>query len=197
MAWQTIGKWGPQKKADVAMADRTFPKAQYRTVLAKAQKAIDLFMEANPQFAGIEASAYSGIRGDSIIPNGPLPFRADIWYKSFICVGNDTASVDKHGKIIVYGNYGFTTVSFNSLNDVLESAGGSTLVTPSGDEIFQYNKDLGEQRGFPLIQTSHRDSYHEAVIIASNDRLPYKPITREEYLRARIKVYESGTGCAM
>lgn len=196
MAWQTVGKWAPQKKADVAMADRTFPKAQYKAVLAKAQKAIDLFMQANPEFKGIEASAYSGIRGDSIIPNGPLPFRADIWYKSFICVGNDTASVDKRGKIIVWGNYGFTTVAFNTLSDVLESAGGLTLSTASGDEIFQYNRDLGEQRGFPLIQTSHRDSYHEAVIIASNDRLPYKPITREQYLHARIKMYQSSGGMA-
>jgi hypothetical protein len=195
MAWQTVGKWEPQKKADVAMADRTFPKTQYKALLAKAQKAIDLLMAANPEFAGISASAYSGIRGDSIIPNGPVPFRADVWYKSYICVGNDSASVDKRGKVIVYGNYGFTTVSFNSLTDILESVqSGTPLKTSDGEEILQYNRDLGEERGFPLIQTSHRDSMHEAVVLASNDRLPYKPVSREQYLRARIAQYEASGG---
>lgn len=191
MAHETIGKWGRQRKDDLAMADRTFPSAQYKPVLAKAQEVIELFKLANPEFKGIEAHAYRGIRGQSIIPNGPLPFRVDVWYGSFICVGNDTYKVDMRGKIVLHGNYGFTTVSFNSLSDVLESV---SLTTNNGDEIFQYNKDLGEFKGFPHIQTSHRDSYHEALIIAENDRLPFKPVTREQYIQARIKTYQAGGG---
>ncbi len=189
MAWQTIGKWEPQKKADVAMADRTFPKTQYKAVLAKAQKAIDLSMKANPEFAGIVASAYSGIRGDSIIPNGPLPFRADIWYKSFICVGNDTAIVDKRGKIIVYGNYGFTVIEFNSLRDVLDTVTeNGVFSTVDGDAIYEYKKDLGDFKGMTMIEPFKRDGeYHEAVMITTGRRLPYKPVTREQFLRARIK----------
>lgn len=195
MAWQTVGKWGRQKVDDLAMADRTFPKTAYKAVLAKAQEVIDLFKQATPEFAGIEADAYRSIRGQSIVPNGPLPFRVDVTYRSFICVGNDTYKADMRGKVIVYGNYGVTTVSFNGLSDILESAqDGSPLTTSDGEEIFQYNKDLGEFRGFPLIQTSGRDSYHEAVVIAQNSRLPFKPVSREQYIRARIKSYESGTG---
>ncbi len=197
MARQTVGKWGPQKADDLAMADRTFPKTGYKAVLAKAQQVIELFKIANPEFRGIEARAYRGIRGESIIPNGPLPFRADVWYGSFICIGNDTYKIDMRGKIIVHGNYGFTVVSFNSLTDVLQSpSDGAPFLTADGEEIREYNKDLGEFKGFPFIQTSHRDSYHEAVIIWANDRLPYKPVTREQYLRARIKIYQSGGGMA-
>jgi len=195
MARQTIGKWGAQKRDDLDMADRTFPKAQYKTVLAKAQEVIKIFMESSPQFSGIEASAYRGIRGQSIIPNGPVPFRVDVTYGSYICVGNDSATKDMRGKITLHGNYDRTTVAFNSLSDILESAqDGSPLLTTAGEEIFQYNKDLGEFRVMPLIQTSHRDSFHEAVIIATDGRMPFKPVTREEYLRARIRMYESGTG---
>ena len=195
MAWQTVGRWAPQKVDDLAMADRTFPKAQYKSVLAKAQEVIEIFKIANPEFRGIEAHAYRGIRGQPLIPNGPVPFRVDVGYGSFICIGNDTYKVDMRGKIIVHGNYGRTTVMFNGLSDVLESAqDGSPLLTTSGEEIFQYNKDLGEFRAWPMIQTSHRDSYHEAVIISRDGRLPFKPVTREEYIRARIKMYESGTG---
>lgn len=195
MARQTVGKWGRQKQDDLAMADRTFPKTQYKSVLAKAQEVIELFKIANPEFKGIEAQAYRGIRGQSIIPNGPVPFRVDVWYGSFICVGNDTYKVDMRGKIILYGNYGTTTVMFNGLSDVLESAqDGSPLLTTDGDEILQYDKDLGEFKGYPHIKTSRRDSYHEALIIASNDQLPYKPVTREQYLQARIKQLKSGSG---
>jgi hypothetical protein len=195
MAWQTPGKWAKQRQDDLAVADRSFPKEQYKPVLAKAQKVIELFKLATPEFNGIEAHAYRGIRGQSIIPNGPVPFRVDVWYGSFICVGNDTYKVDMRGKIILYGNYGTTTVMFNGLSDVLESAqGGNPLLTTDGDEILQFDKDLGEFKGYPHIKTSRRDSYHEALIIASDDRLPYKPVTREQYLHARIKQLKSGSG---
>lgn len=191
MARQTVGKWARQKPDDLAMADRTFPKTGYKAVLAKAQEVIELFKIANPEFKGIEAHAYRGIRGQSMIPNGPLPFRADVWYGSFICVGNDTYKAHMRGKIIVHGNYGYTVVSFNSLDDVLRSPrDGGPLLTSDGDEIREYTKDLGEFKGYPYIQTSHRDSYHEAIIVASNDRLPYKPVTREQYVRARIQDYQ-------
>lgn len=195
MARQTLGKWGRQRVDDLAMADRTFPKAGYKAVLAKAQEVIALFKIANPEFKGIEAHAYRGIRGQSIIPEGPVPFRVDVWYGSFICVGNDTYKVDMRGKVILYGNYGTTTVMFNGLSDVLESAqDGGGLLTTDGDEILQFDKDLGEFKGYPHIKTSRRDSYHEALIIASNDRLPYKAVTREQYLHARIKQLKSGSG---
>ena len=195
MARQTVGKWGRQKVDDLAMADRTFPKTGYKPVLAKAQEVIELFKIANPEFKGMEARPYRGIRGQSIIPNGPLPFRVDIGYSSYICIGDGTYKIDMRGKVILYGGYGTTTVSFNSLSDVLQSPrDGAPFLTAGGEEIREYNKNLGDLRGFPLIQTSHRDSYHEAVIIAANNRLPYRPVTREEYLRARIHEYQKSGG---
>lgn len=177
------------------MADRSFPKAQYKTVLDKAQKAIELFRQASPELGGIETSAYRGIRGDSHLPGGPVPFRAEILYKSYFCVGNDTASVDKRGKIIVYGGYGSTVVQFNSLRDVLDTVlenGGFTTV--DGDEIYEYKRDLGDLRGLTMIEPLVRDEHHhEAVIITRGGRLPYKPVTREQFLLARIK-FEQGRG---
>ena len=108
MAYQTVGKWGKQKTDDLAMADRSFPKAQYKPVLAKANKVIDLFMQANPEFKGIEASAKRVIRGDSYLPNGALPFGIDIFYASYFCVPNDTFKVEMRGKVIIFSGYGTT-----------------------------------------------------------------------------------------
>ena len=193
MAWQTVGKWTKQGRDDLAMADGSFPKDQYKAVLAKAQKAIELFKQASPELKGIESSPYRGIRGEPHIAGGPVPFRAEIVYKSYFCVGNDTASVDKRGKIILFGNYGTTVVQFNSLRDVLDTVienGGFSTV--NGDEIYEYKKDLGEFKGFTMVEPFIRDEeHHEAVIIASGRRLPYKLVTREQFLFARIKFDQS------
>lgn len=192
MAWQTPGKWAKQRKDDVAMADQSFPKEQYKPVLAKAQKVIELFKQATPEFNGIEAYAYRGIRGDSYLPRGPLPFRIDVGYGSYFCVGNDTASVNKRGTIILYGNYGRTTVQFNGLSDVLENNGYSTV---DGDEIYEYKRDLTQFKGMTMFEPMTRDGEnHEAVIITSNGRSPLKVVTREQYLLVRIKFAEKNSG---
>jgi hypothetical protein len=190
-AYQTVGKWGKQKMDDLAMADRSFPKTQYKPVLAKAQKVIDLFMQAHPEFKGIQASAKRVIRGDSYLPNGALPFGIDVWYDSYFCVGNETYKVEMRGKVIIFSNYGYSTVTFNSLRNVLESvSAGSPFLTTDGEEIFQFNKQLVEFKGFTTIQPTTRDGeIHEAIIITPDNGLPYKSVTREQYLQARIKNY--------
>ena len=189
-AYQTVGKWGKQKTDDLAMADRNYPKAQYKPVLAKAQKVIELFMQTHPEFKGIEASAKRVIRGDSYLSSGALPFGMEIYYASYFCVGNDTSKVEMRGKIILFSGYGTTTVYFNSLRDVLESVqDGSPFLTNDGEEIFEFKKDLGKFKGFTMIQPRVREEGHEAIIITPDNRLPYKPVTREQYMLARIKNY--------
>ncbi len=197
-AYQTIGKWGTQKKDDLAMADRTFPKDQYKPVLAKAQKVVELFKLAHPEFKGIQANAERAIRGDAYSPNGALPFRLDIGYGSYICVGQDTYIAAARGKVILFGGYGYTTVFFNTLGDLLTSVQeGKPLLTPEGEEIFEFKKELGEFKGFPMIQPATRtEDHNEAIIITPGNRLPYKPVTREQYLQARLKNFRELGGFA-
>jgi hypothetical protein len=171
MAYQTVGKWGRQKKDDLAMADRTFPKEQYKPVLAKANKVIELFKLSNPEFKGIEARAYRGIRGNSLLPNGALPFRVDIGLFEFYCAPGGSNST-KTGKIRLGTESGtWVYFYFNSFGWVLESLGGQ------GDESLFYSpKQIGNLRGMTLLQPSggRLDVKQEAVIITPNARLPYK-----------------------
>ncbi len=192
MAYQNIGKWGKQKKDDLALADGSYPKDQYKAILAKTQKVIDLFMLANPEFKGIEASAKRIIRGDSYYSGGALPFGFDIFYGRFMCIGSDSHKVESRGKIVLSGGYGSTTIYFNSLRDVLNSVqDGVAFLTTDGEEIFEFKKDLGKFKGFTLINPRIREDGHEAIIITDGNRLPYKTVTREQYLQARLK--NSGT----
>ncbi|MFZ1700760.1 MAG: hypothetical protein WBO10_03610 [Pyrinomonadaceae bacterium] len=192
MAWGTVGKWARQRQDAVATADPTFPKIRYKTVLDKAQKVVELFKLANPEFKGIEAHAYRGIHGRPVIANGPVPFRLTIGYGSYICVGNESASVEKRGTVILYGGYGSTVVEFNSLRDVFRDP---LLSTADGEEIFGYQSQLGKFHGHILIEPI--DNFYqgqEALVITPDGSLPYKPVSREQYLLGRIKVLESGTG---
>jgi hypothetical protein len=195
-AYNTAGGWAKQRQDDLAMADRTFPKARYPSVLAKAQKVVELLVLANPEFKGIQAYAYRGIRGQSLTPNGALPFRVDAVYDSYICVGNDTSKVEARGKVLLNGVTNWTNVTFNSFGHVLESlSSGNPFLTADGREIFEFPKQLGELRGLALFQPrGSGGDQTEAVLIAPDNRLPYKPVTREQFLQASIKYYESRSG---
>ena len=195
-AYNTLGGWARQKQDDLAMADRTFPTARYPLVLAKAQKVIELLVRANPEFKGIQAYAYRGIRGQSITPNGALPFRVNAVYDSYICVGNDTYIVEARGKVLLNGVTNWTTINFNAFGHVLESlSSGQPFLTSDGQEIFEFPKQLGELKGFALFQPrGSGNEKTEAIIIAPDNRSPYKPVTREQFLQASIKYYESQSG---
>ena len=164
---------GQTKTDDLAMADRSFPKAQYKPVLAKANKAIDLFMQANPEFKGIEASAKRVIRGDSYLPNGALPLEL-IFFTPVISASQTILSKWKcAGKLSSLAVMGLSTVYFNSLRDVLESVqAGSPFSTVNGEEIFDYKKQLGDFKGFRTIEPMvRRDEKHEAIIITPDNCL--------------------------
>lgn len=65
---------------DLAMADPTFPKTQFQTILPKAQKAVELIRKAIPNLAGVEARTYRGIRGYPWLTNGTVPFTASVGF---------------------------------------------------------------------------------------------------------------------
>lgn len=195
-AYETGGKWARQKKDDLAMADPSFSKEKYKSVLEKAQKVIDLLMAANPEFAGIQAYAYRSIRGRSLTPNGALPFQVDAVYDSYICVGMDSYKVEKRGTVLLNGVTNWTTIYFNSFGHALESlSSGPPFVTAGGDEIFIFPSAVGEINGIPLLHpTASGNQKAEAVIIAPVGRLPFKILTREDFLRASISFYQSQSG---
>jgi hypothetical protein len=195
-AYQTIGNWTRQKKDDLAMADATFPQTQYKQVLAKAQRSVDLLMSANPEFKGIQAYAYRSIRGRSLTPNGALPFQVDAVYDSYICVGNDSYKVDKRGTVLLNGVTNWTTIYFNGFGHALESlSSGTPFLSADGEEIFIFPNAAGEINGIPLLHPIGRGNQKaEAVIIGPDGRSPYKALTREEFIRASISFYQAQSG---
>lgn len=193
-AYETAGSWRKQAGDDLAMADSSFPKVEHRSVLLKAQKVIELLKLANPSFKGIEAVAYRGIRGKSYFPNGALKFAVNSGYFEFFCVPNTNGyKADARGKVMPGGEYGTViNVYFNDFGWALESIEGEgQFLTADGEALFYMPKQLGDFRGMTLLQPDsvRSEGKQEAVIITPNSRLPYKAVTREQFIQSRIKYY--------
>jgi hypothetical protein len=73
MAWSKAGSWA-RSEDDLAMADRSFPKAEYPVALRKADQVVALLRQAIPKLNGIEAKAYRSIRDPSYTKEGALKY---------------------------------------------------------------------------------------------------------------------------
>ncbi len=191
---ETPGVWRKQADDDLAMADNSFPKAEYRSVLPKAQKVIELLKMANPTLKGVDGQAHRGIRGDSYFPKGPLKFAVYAWFYGYFCVPDNSGYLpEARGKVQPGRGFGpIINFYFNNFGWAMEEIHSEgDLLTAEGEALFFLPKQLGEFKGMPLIQpeSAGTSGKQEAVIITPNSRLPYKPVTREQFIQARIKNY--------
>ena len=101
-ASQKPGAWG-RNADDLAMADSTFPKTQYASVLKKADQAIALLKQAVPSLIGAEARPYRSIRGQPYVANGPVPFAVNVPVFDYRCIPQTSGAPELRGKIQVSG----------------------------------------------------------------------------------------------
>lgn len=189
---QKVGIWSKQGQDSLANADPSFPKEQYKPVLAKAQKVIELLKQANPQPIGIQASAYRNISGRSATPNGALLFGVRVLYYNYLC-RPDTPGDSERGQIFANGET--TTVVrvyFNSLGSVAnieKSSLGKEFTTANNEIIFLSPQQTGKLKGLSLLFLTDLDSCcrDEAVVITADNRSAFKPVTREQFLQALEK----------
>ena len=192
MAYQTVGKWGKQRVDDLAMADDSFPKTEHKTVLLKAQKVVELLKSANPELIGVDASAKRMIRGDSYFPNGALKFGITSGYAAYFCVPNNNGyAAERRGTIVLGGGGGSSiNVYFNDFGMALEEIkGDGKFVTADSETLFYLPKQLDDFKGMNVLQPTLNEGIKEAIIITPNHRLPYKPVSREQFIQSRIKYY--------
>ena len=186
-AYKTVGSW--KQSADfLASADSSFPKAQYPAVLSKAQTVIDLLKQANPKPLGVQPKVYRSIEGNSYIPGGALQFGLQAMLLGYFCVPVTANNPETSGKILL-GDETETWIyiNFNGLgwlvNDRMSL--GKDLPTADGKVMFYSPKKIGDIMGLSLLWPDiHTNRKEEAVIITTDDRSPYKPVTREQFLRA-------------
>jgi hypothetical protein len=199
MAWEKPGSWSARGEDDLAMADRSYPKAQYPVAFAKADRVVALLRQAIPNLNGVEARSYRSIRGASYTKNGALKYGVNALFRGYYCVPDTPSFPQVRGQIRLGDETGtWIYVDFNNFswlaNDKLRVQ-GDDLYTKSGRVFFYFPKQDGEWKGLPLLSPilfrgnafqgmGYKD---EAVIIAPPGRPPYRFITREEFLEARAR----------
>lgn len=186
-AYRTAGSWRRQRADDLGSADPTFPKTDYPRVLSKAQKIVELLKNTTPAPPGIEAYAKRSIRGRPIVLGGPVPFGVTAGYFDYICMA-DREGVAGRGKVLSgVETDTWIEFDFNSLSWLTNDSAslGPKLRTADGRKIYFAPKESGEFKGQRLFR-SDVHKLAEAIIITAENRSPFVPVTREEFVNVRI-----------
>lgn len=192
-AYRTMGK-RITVEDDLAMADQTFPKSQLPALLTKSQKAIDLIQKATASPVGFETHSYRAIRGNPNISGGSVKFAASVGFFGYFCVPDTPDRIaSKRGKVfleeesetwieVFFNSFGWLTNQKKSLS--------RDFLTVNDATIYEFPKQTSELEGFPLFSHDLFRAKSEVVLILSDDKFPFRFLSREEYLKARILNYE-------
>lgn len=188
-----LGKWSVVED-DLAMADPTFPKAQFQTVLPKANKGIELIRKAIPNLTGVEARTYRGIRGYPYIENGTVMFQSHVGFFPYSCIPDTSTYIQSaRGQIrLIEETYTWIEIFFNGFGWLTNEKKrlSKDFLTVNGGMMYEFPKETGNLKGFAFFQHDLFPYKSEAVLILPENKFPFRFISREEYLKARIQNYE-------
>ena len=175
-----MAKKGSWKKVedDLAFPDKSFKRSQYKLVNSRIDSFISLVKSGIPSLNGFEASWYRGMRGDSYISQGSLPYRLASFYLTYGC------NIPS-GKIVLgdeTGNWVYVFVNkfqwFFKDVDTWDIDGDGKMNT-----IFQLPVKAGQWKGMTVYElkiSTHFTS--RSVIIGRNGKVPWRSLTQKQYL---------------
>ena len=167
---------------NIVNPEKTFPHNQYNQLNARIDKIAALFQQAYPNPTGIEAKWYRSIRGAAVVKNGPVPYQFNSLYKGWYCnqnlhklmLGSET------------GTWAFVWV--NSFGWFMTDQYDKASITIEGVDAYMLPRKIGEWKGFPVYEHSEKKN-EKVVLITRNNQLPYKPVSRLQFLQSmKIKV---------
>lgn len=206
-AWKYTGKVGNIER---------IPKSFAPSVTTRAQKLGEIIMKAYPNPKGLEANMRLIVDGEGehyeykpelAGANAPLRYSSQGWFFSLLCNPNGPVKreVETGTLVVAYINW---------LYDFMDNAdspfGNFTL--ENGQQIYFMPYKIGELKGYPVYclqntpaMKNQRDHIinalrpKESILITRDGKLPYRPVSNEEYLnaikrgvRAMMKEAESG-----
>ena len=179
-AYAHPGAWVPR-------VDETL--AAPAAVAATADQIRTLLVRSIHQLDGIEAKAY---RWAGTGRSRAYGVRA--LFKGYYCVENTTSYVAAvRGKVRLGDETGtWIDVSVNTLYWLINDFVSAHVRTVAGQTIFFFPHEAGEWRGLTRLRPEiHHSQETEAFIVAPAGQLPYRFVTRQEYLRARERQMDS------
>ena len=144
-----------------------------------------LFQAAYPDPKGMEAGWYRTMNDDPMINNGPTPYQFSSLYLAWYCnqylhklmLGGETAT---WANVYVNSFGWFMPHQYDELPDKIEGA-----------TAFLLPKKIGEWKGFLLYEPSANTNPCKAILITRNYQLPYKPVSRLQFLKSMKEKLET------
>ncbi len=144
-----------------------------------------MYQSAYTDMKGIGAEWYRTMEGSPVVANGPSTYQFNSLYKGWYCNQN------LH-KLMLGGETGtWSLVYFNSFGWLMTSQYDQAWLTIAGEMAWLLPKKVGEWKGLSLYDPSATLSRNYAVLITRKGQLPYKPVSRLQFLQTLKEKYES------
>lgn len=177
------GRW-VKDEAFVHAYDPALSKSKFDIIYKKLDSIALLFKDAYSIPFGAEAKWYPSIKDQPLFDKGPSPYSFWSLYKLYY--------YNKNLKKIILGDETKTWayVFVNSFNWLLND---TKLELPEGPEkIWQLPRALPEVwKGHVVYEAYVHSPNAKAIVIVRNERMPWKPVSRLQYLAALKKKTEN------
>jgi hypothetical protein len=173
------GNW--KKSSDANMkADKN--QSQINSRIDAVNK---LFQTAYPEPKGIEARWYRSMEGNPLVNNGPVTYQLNSLYLAWYCNSN------LHKAMLGTETSTWSFVWMNSFGWLITNQYDKALVKVQGLQAWWLAKKIGEWKGLPLYEPTGSPKKGKVVLITRNNQLPYKPVTRLQYLQSMKEKIEA------
>lgn len=179
------GNW-KKTEDDVVFPDKTFPRTQYKLVNTRIDSIYSLVKNAITSLNSFEPRWQRGMRGDTYIPNGPVPYSLTAFFLEYYCNANMKKIVlgDETGNWIKILVNRFNWFLYEA--DTLDINNDGKIRT-----IFQLPPKVSKWKGFDVYELKISTWFtSRSIVIGRNGKLPWRSITQQQYLIGLKNRYE-------
>ena len=173
------GSW--KKESDANMR----PDKNQSQINSRIDAVSKLFQMAYPEPKGIVAEWYRSMEGKPLVNNGPVTYQLNSLYLAWYCNNN------LHKTMLGDETSTWSFVWMNSFGWLLTDQYDKALVKVQGLQAWWLAKKIGEWKGLSLYEPTGSPKKGKVVLITRNNQLPYKPVTRLQFLQAMKEKIEA------
>ncbi len=144
-----------------------------------------LFQTAYPEPKGIQANWYRTMEGKPLVNNGPVTYQLNSLFLAWYCNSN------LHKPMLGNETGTWSFVYINSFGWLMTDQYDKAEINVQGVQAWWLPKKIGEWKGLPLYEPSGFPQKNKAVLITRNNQLPYKPVSRLQFLQAKKEKIET------
>lgn len=173
------GSW--KKESDANMR----PDKNQSQINSRIDAISKLFQIAYPEPKGIVAKWYRTMEGQPLVNNGPVTYQLNSLYLAWYCNSN------LHKPMLGDETSTWSFVWMNSFGWLITDQYDKALVKVQGVQAWWLAKKIGEWKGLSLYEPTGSPKKGKVVLITRNNQLPYKPVTRLQFLQSMKEKIEA------